>query len=75
MLVFVYCTDGVLRGINELSEDDVAMFVCIADFNHTDIILLFDCEVAELIDAQLLADELDDWLWIMDVDEWLETIN
>lgn len=75
MLVFVYCTDGVLRGINELSDDDVAMFVCIADFNHTDIILLFDCEVAELIDAQLLADELDDWLWIMDVDEWLETIN
>lgn len=75
MLIFMYCTDGVLRTLNDMASDDVAMFVCVADFNHTDIILLFDSEVAALIDAQLLEDEIDDWLWLWDIEEWLATLN
>lgn len=72
MLVFFYCMDGKLRQREQLTADNVVMFACQADYNHTDIILLFDDEVAQLILDQLFADELDEWLWLMEIDEWLE---
>lgn len=72
MLTFLYCSDMKLK--QTVNEDDVVMFACIADFNHTDIILLFDDEVAALIDTALKTDDQPEWLTYQEIDEWLNLL-
>jgi len=72
MLTFLFCADGKLH--QTLDDDDVVMFACIADFNHTDIILLFDDEVLTLIQDALYTNDIPEWLELKEFDEWIKQL-
>ena len=51
-------------------EDVTALLVAVADFNHTDIILLYDDEVAVLIETALQTHKRPVWLALYTNDEF-----
>ena len=51
-------------------EDVTALLVAVADFNHTDIILLYDDEVAVLIETALHTHKRPVWLALYTNDEF-----
>lgn len=73
MLTFLLCADSKLR--QALSDDDVVMLACIADYNHTDIILLFDDEVLALIEDALYTGRKPVWLTYQEIDEWITRLE
>lgn len=72
MLTFLYCAQNQIK--QEVDNDDVVMFACIADFNHTDIILLFDDEVLTLIQDALYTNDIPEWLELKEFDEWINQL-
>lgn len=53
-----------------MTADVTVLLVAVADFNHTDIILLYDKEVAELIENALQAHKRPVWLTLYTTDEY-----
>lgn len=71
MLIFPITIDLKVHGTTE--QVDAVFLIAQADFNHTDIILLFDDEVQRLISAALDVNVLPEWLTLINVDEYYET--
>lgn len=66
MLTFYVTPD--LKAVQD--DDATVLLVAVADFNHTDIILLFDEEVANLIENALQTHERPVWLALYTNDEF-----
>ena len=58
-----------------IDDDATALLVAVADFNHTDIILLYDEEVADEIEKALHSRRRPVWLTLYTNDEFFGDDN
>lgn len=66
MLIF-----SITEQLKAVQDDSAtALLVAVADFNHTDIILLYDKEVAALVENALLSYKRPEWLTLYTNDEY-----
>lgn len=71
MLLFYLDLDSrVISTAEQLERDVPVLCCCVADFNHTDIILLFDDEVQELLDKAIKTARLPVWATLIELDEY-----